>query len=65
MKMMKAIVKKERKEGLWLMNVPIPKIGDDDLLIKIEKTAICGTDVHLYMWDEWRQKRSPFPHHRP
>jgi threonine 3-dehydrogenase len=59
---MKAIVKKEGvKGGLHLMDVPEPTITDTDLLIKIEKTSICGTDVHLYLWDEWAQKTLPIP----
>ena len=58
---MKALVKKEAKEGLWLMDVPEPEIGPDDVLIRIKKTAICGTDVHIYKWDEWSQKTIPVP----
>ena len=61
MKMMKALVKKEAKEGLWLDEVPIPEIGNNDVLVKIQKTAICGTDVHIYNWDEWAQKTIPVP----
>lgn len=60
-KMMKALVKKEAKEGLWLDEVPVPEIGIDDVLIKIHKTAICGTDVHIYNWDAWAQKTIPVP----
>jgi len=60
-KMMKAIVKKERKEGLWLEEVPVPEIGINDVLIKIHKTSICGTDVHIWNWDEWAQKTIPVP----
>ena len=56
---MKAIVKKEPKVGLWLEERPVPKISPNDLLIKIEKTAICGTDLHLYEWDAWAQKNLP------
>jgi len=59
--MMKALVKKEAKEGLWLDEVPVPEIGIDDVLIKIHKTAICGTDVHIYNWDAWAQKTIPVP----
>lgn len=59
---MKAIVKKERRKGLWMEDVPMPQIGDDDLLIKIEKTSICGTDVHIYEWDEWAQATVPVPY---
>lgn len=53
---MKALVKKEAKEGLWLEDVPVPEIGINDILIKTLKTAICGTDVHIYNWDKWAQK---------
>ncbi len=60
-KTMKALVKKEAKEGLWLEEVPVPEIGIDDVLIKIHKTSICGTDVHIYNWDAWAQKTIPVP----
>lgn len=53
---MKALVKREAKPGLWLERVPIPRIGINDVLIKILKTSICGTDVHIYNWDEWAQR---------
>ncbi len=59
--MMKALVKKEKKEGLWLEEVPVPKIGMNDVLIKIHKTAICGTDVHIWNWNEWAQRTIPVP----
>lgn len=58
---MKALVKKFAKPGLWLDEVPIPEIGINDVLIKIKQTAICGTDVHIYNWDEWAQKTIPVP----
>ncbi len=58
---MKAIIKKEAKKGLWMDEAPMPKIGDNDLLIKTIKTSICGTDIHLYLWDEWAQKTLPVP----
>ena len=58
---MKAIVKNEAKPGVVMMDVPVPKIGENDVLIKIAKTSICGTDVHLYEWDEWAQKTLPVP----
>lgn len=61
MKTMKALVKKYAKEGLWLEEVPVPEIGNNDVLVKIQKTAICGTDVHIYNWDEWAQKTIPVP----
>ncbi|MCI0499422.1 MAG: L-threonine 3-dehydrogenase [Planctomycetales bacterium] len=53
---MKALVKKKAEKGLWLENVPVPEIGINDVLIKVIKTAICGTDVHIYNWDAWAQK---------
>ena len=58
---MKALIKKESKSGLWLDEVPIPEIGINDVLIKINRTSICGTDVHIYNWDEWAQKTIPTP----
>ncbi|MBN2514150.1 MAG: L-threonine 3-dehydrogenase [Sedimentisphaerales bacterium] len=59
--MMKALVKKEAKEGLWLQDVPVPQIGINDVLIKVLKTAICGTDVHIYNWDKWAQNTIKTP----
>jgi threonine 3-dehydrogenase len=53
MKTMKALVKKFPKKGIWIEEFPIPKYGNNDLLIKIHKTAICGTDLHIYNWDDW------------
>ena len=53
MNTMKALVKKNPKPGLWLEEVPVPEYGQNDVLIKIQKTAICGTDIHIYNWDEW------------
>jgi threonine 3-dehydrogenase len=61
MKTMKAIVKKKPEPGLWLEEVPVPEPGINDVLIKIMKTAICGTDVHIYNWDAWSQKTIPAP----
>jgi len=58
---MDALVKKYAKPGLWLEKVDIPEIGEHDVLVKIRKTAICGTDVHIYNWDEWSQKTIPVP----
>ena len=58
---MKALVKKLPKRGLWLMDVPEPSITDNDVKIKIHKTAICGTDLHIYNWDEWSQKTIKTP----
>lgn len=58
---MKALVKSKKEIGLWLEEVPMPIIGPNDLLVKIKKTAICGTDIHIYNWDEWAQKTIPVP----
>jgi threonine 3-dehydrogenase len=58
---MKALVKKERKPGLWLEEVPEPEIGINDVLIRVDRTGICGTDVHIYKWDDWAQKTIPVP----
>ena len=60
---MKALVKAKAEKGLWLQDVPKPVIGDNDVLIKIKKTAICGTDIHIYQWDDWAQKTIPVPMH--
>jgi threonine 3-dehydrogenase len=61
MKTMKALVKARKEPGLWLEDVPIPEIKKNEVLIKILRTAICGTDVHIYNWDAWAQKTIPVP----
>lgn len=58
---MKGLVKKERAPGLWMEDVPLPSIRDDEVLIKTWKNSICGTDVHIYKWDAWAQKTIPVP----
>ena len=58
---MKALVKSHAKEGIWLEDMPEPEIGNNDVLVRIIKTAICGTDIHIYNWDEWAQKTIPVP----
>lgn len=58
---MKALVKKYREPGIWMEEVPIPEIGINDVLIKIKKTSICGTDIHIYNWDQWSQETIPVP----
>jgi threonine 3-dehydrogenase len=58
---MKALVKKERCPGLWLEEVPKPTVGINDVLIRVDRTGICGTDLHIYNWDEWAQKTIPTP----
>ncbi|MBN1252960.1 MAG: L-threonine 3-dehydrogenase [Bacteroidales bacterium] len=58
---MKALVKAKPERGIWMQEVEIPKPGINDILIKIKKTAICGTDLHIYRWDEWSQKTIKTP----
>lgn len=58
---MKALEKSQAAEGLWRVDAPVPEIGPDDVLIKINKTGICGTDVHIWNWDEWAEKTVPVP----
>lgn len=58
---MKALVKKEAAPGLWLEDIPEPEYGINDVLIKVHRTGICGTDVHIYKWDSWAQKTIPVP----
>ncbi len=58
---MKALVKSEARPGIWMKDIDEPKVGPNDVLIKIAKTAICGTDMHIYHWDEWAQKTIPVP----
>lgn len=58
---MNGLVKRERAPGLWMEDVPMPTFGDNDALIKVHKTSICGTDVHIYKWDAWAQKTVPVP----
>jgi threonine 3-dehydrogenase len=60
---MKAIVKAKPEQGLWLQEVPVPEIRHNEVLIRILRTAICGTDVHIYNWDEWAAKTIPVPMH--
>ena len=63
MKTMKALVKAKAEPGLVLQDVPVPEIAHNEVLIKILKTAICGTDVHIYNWDKWSQQTIPVPMH--
>ena len=58
---MKALVKARSEPGLWLQDVPEPAIGINDVLIKVSKTGICGTDMHIYKWDAWARKTIPVP----
>lgn len=58
---MKALVKARAGAGLWLEEVPVPAIGINDVLVRVQKTGICGTDLHIYNWDEWAQRTIPVP----
>src|SRR5262245_44913616 len=58
---MKALVKSQAQPGLWLEDVPVPSIGHDDVLIRVLRTGICGTDLHIYDWDAWAQRTIPTP----
>jgi threonine 3-dehydrogenase len=61
MEKMLALVKREAKPGLWIEEVPVPGTGINDVLIKVLRTGICGTDVHIHQWDAWAQKTIPVP----
>lgn len=58
---MKSLAKLKAQPGIWMTDSPKPEVGPNDLLIKIKKTAICGTDIHIYNWDEWSQNTIPVP----
>jgi len=58
---MKALVKKLAEPGLWLEDIPEPKIGINDILIRVKRASVCGTDVHIYSWDEWAKQTIPVP----
>lgn len=58
---MRALVKSRAERGLWLEDVPVPEYGINDVLIRVRKSGICGTDVHIYQWDEWAQQTIPVP----
>ncbi len=58
---MKALAKTQSKEGLEIIEAPLPEIGISDVLIKVDRTGICGTDLHIYLWDEWASKTVPVP----
>ncbi|MBY0544053.1 MAG: L-threonine 3-dehydrogenase [Gammaproteobacteria bacterium] len=58
---MKALCKLKPEPGIWMIDAPEPSYGHNDVMIKIKKTAVCGTDIHIYKWDEWAQKTVPVP----
>ncbi len=61
MRTMRALVKSKAEPGLWLEEVPIPEIGINDVLIRVDRTGICGTDLHIWKWDDWARKTIPVP----
>lgn len=58
---MKALVKARAETGIWMQEIPTPEVGHNDVLIRVRKTSICGTDLHIYNWDEWARKTIPVP----
>jgi len=58
---MKALVKAKPERGIWMQDIITPDVGHNDVLIKINRTAICGTDIHIFKWDDWAQKTIPVP----
>ncbi len=58
---MKALVKSKAERGIWMEDIAVPEVGHNDVLIKINRTAICGTDIHIFKWDEWAQATIPVP----
>jgi threonine 3-dehydrogenase len=58
---MKALVKAKAERGIWLDDIPMPAIGHNDVLVKVRRSAICGTDIHIFKWDDWARKTVPVP----
>jgi threonine 3-dehydrogenase len=58
---MKALVKSKAERGIWMEDIPAPTVGHNDVLIKVSRTAICGTDIHIYKWDDWARSTIPVP----
>ena len=61
MQTMKALVKARQEKGIWMQEAPVPEPGLNDVIIKVKKSAICGTDLHIYQWDEWSQRTIKTP----
>ena len=59
--MMRALVKARPEPGLWMEEVPVPEPGPDEVLVRVHKAAICGTDVHIWNWDDWAARTVPVP----
>ena len=60
---MKTLAKTKREPGIWMADAPKPEVGPNDVMVRIRKTAICGTDMHIFHWDDWAQKTIPVPMH--
>ena len=58
---MRALVKAKRERGIWMEDIAVPDVGHNDVLIKVHRSAICGTDIHIFKWDDWAQKTIPVP----
>jgi threonine 3-dehydrogenase len=58
---MKALVKAKAERGIWMQDIEMPEVGHNDVLIKVKQTAICGTDIHIFKWDDWAQATIPVP----
>ena len=58
---MKALVKAKRERGIWMQDIQMPDVGHNDVLIRVNRSAICGTDIHIYQWDDWAQHTIPVP----
>ena len=58
---MKALVKAKAERGIWMEDIDKPRVGHNDVLIKVKRTAICGTDIHIFKWDDWAQATIPVP----
>jgi threonine 3-dehydrogenase len=58
---MKALVKAKPERGIWMQDIPKPEVGHNDVLIRVNRSAICGTDIHIYQWDDWAQHTIPVP----
>ncbi|MGB5354348.1 MAG: alcohol dehydrogenase catalytic domain-containing protein, partial [Woeseia sp.] len=58
---MKALVKAKPERGIWMQDIRKPEVGHNDVLIRVRRTAICGTDIHIFQWDDWARKTIPVP----
>ncbi|MEM9404247.1 MAG: alcohol dehydrogenase catalytic domain-containing protein, partial [Pseudomonadota bacterium] len=58
---MRALIKAHSEPGIWYEDIPRPAIGHNDVLVRVRRTAICGTDIHIFQWDDWAQRTIPVP----